>query len=163
MDLLGLRAPQLVLRPLSVPPRKRVLAASADQGRNREDPQNKWFRQLVGMSPKPPPRAWEPRAMAPWSLPGASSRWRLPFGKTPQQSDIARAQSHVASKSVSKSGFRCSLLKPNKEARSVERKVGFFSDICNQREGRLLSKGQLILLPLTSSEQELLKGIFRVV
>ena len=85
MDLLGLRAPQLVLRRLSVPPRKRVLAASADQGRNREDPRNKWFRQLVGMSPKPPPRAWEPWAMAPWSLPGASSWRRLPFGKTPSR------------------------------------------------------------------------------
>lgn len=105
------------------------------------------------------------RAMSNGSL---KPSWRVfmaaaSFRENPQQAGIARAQSHVVSKSVSKSGSRCSELKPNKEARSVERKVGFFSDVCNQREGRLLSKGQLILLPLTSSEQELLKGIFRVV
>ena len=34
---------------------KYKLAASAEQGRNREDPQNKWFWQLLGMSPQIPP------------------------------------------------------------------------------------------------------------
>ena len=110
VDLLGLGAPQLVLRRLSVPPRKRMLAASAEQGRNREDPRNKWFWQLVGMSPKPPSRTWEPWAMAPWSLPGASSWWRLPLGKTPRR-QVLRELSLVASKSVSESGSRCSELK----------------------------------------------------
>ena len=33
---------------------KRKLAASAEQGRNREDPQNKWFWQLHGTAPKSP-------------------------------------------------------------------------------------------------------------
>ena len=36
---------------------KRKLAASAEQGRNREDPRNKWFWQLLGTSPKPLLRA----------------------------------------------------------------------------------------------------------
>ena len=42
----------------SIPPKKSVskLAASAEQGRNREDPQNTWFWQLLGTSPRPPTR-----------------------------------------------------------------------------------------------------------
>lgn len=33
---------------------KHTLAATARQGRNRDDPQNKWLWQLLGMSPKSP-------------------------------------------------------------------------------------------------------------
>lgn len=49
---------------LSAPPtasfhstnKKHKLAGSAQQGRNREDSQNKWFRSLLGTSPKSPTR-----------------------------------------------------------------------------------------------------------
>ena len=41
MDLLGLGAPQLFQIPVSTPPRESMLAASAEQRRNREDPRNK--------------------------------------------------------------------------------------------------------------------------
>ena len=37
---------------------KHTLAATAQQGRNRDDPRNKWFWQLLGMSPGR--RQWQP-------------------------------------------------------------------------------------------------------
>ena len=55
MELLGLGTPQFLQIHVSTPPRESTLAASAEQGRNREDPQNKWFQQLLGCLPKPPP------------------------------------------------------------------------------------------------------------
>ena len=54
---------------------KRRLALSAEQGRNREDPPNKWFWQLLATTPKAPLRASERGTAVPPSLSGASS-WR---------------------------------------------------------------------------------------
>ena len=53
VDLPGLGAHQLVPS-ASFYSTKEKLAASAEQGRNREDPQNKWFWQLLGTSPQIP-------------------------------------------------------------------------------------------------------------
>ena len=55
VDLPGLGARQLVPSASFYSTKeKRKLSASAEQGRNREDPQNKWFWQLHGTAPKSP-------------------------------------------------------------------------------------------------------------
>ena len=84
VDLLGLGARQLVRMHISVPLRnKRKLAASAQQGRNREDPPNKWFWQLLGMSPQNPLLGTASQEQQPLTAIPASFHGRLCSGKTP--------------------------------------------------------------------------------
>ena len=65
---------------------KRRLALSAEQGRNREDLQNKWFWQLLGTTPKAPLRASKPRTAVPPSLPAAPSQRQLHLVAPPSAS-----------------------------------------------------------------------------
>ena len=109
-DLLGLGAPHLVQIHVSTPPRGSMLAASAKQGRNREDPQNKWFQQLLGCLPKPPSQGQQ----------ATSSRFLKAFrarchgsGCTPETMRARYCES-AASCCVPRpysKGSRCSLLK----------------------------------------------------
>ena len=113
---------------------KRTLAASAKQGRNREDPRNKRFRQLLGTSPQIPLSGPASHGQS-----GSSSQppRRVVMAAAllgrPQKPDIARVQQpRVGSQKLSaKVGPAACRAKANKEARLVERKVCFISEAGN--------------------------------
>ena len=117
---------------------KRTLVASAEQGRNREEPRNKWFGQLLGTSPQIPlsgPASHKQRA--PRSHPSASSWRRLWSGKP--RSQISREPSlTLGTKYLPKVGPAARRSKANKEASLVEGKACFIPKASN-REGRAVS------------------------
>ena len=97
---------------------KRTLAASAKQGRNRADPQNKWFWQLLGMSPQTHPLGPAGhKQRAPHSCPSG-------HGRTPREpGTVSAAAPHWVPKTVVKRrGLATCCSKDSKEARLVESK-----------------------------------------
>ena len=122
--------------PVSVPPRKGVtLAASAEPGRNREDPWNKWFRQLLGTSPQIRPSGpASQEQQAPCNHPGPASWPPLYRGKP--QGGGGRYRESAASPWALKNGnwsgrSGCPPLRMQKRARWVERKVCFTLEASN--------------------------------
>ena len=90
---------------------KRQLAASAEQGGNREDPQNKWFWQLLGTSPRTSLSGPAGSSQPSWCIVMASGSVLENRGEP----NVVRGQPHVGwHKTVTKSAGHCS--KANKEA-----------------------------------------------
>ena len=148
---LSLETDHLLLMPVSLPPRKNIkLAARGKQRGNGEGPRNKWFQQLLRMSPKA--SLSEPASQdlwAPRSRSGAVSWLWLSWGK----SWGARCRENTTSLLGLQNCYRRWGLDPpdseaNKEARLVERNVRFILEGGNQ--GILL---QMLLSPLTISGQ----------
>ena len=112
---------------------KRTLAASAEQGGNREELRNKWFGQLLVMSPpnRSQGRSSEPRPRSS-SQPSQCVFMAAALGGKTQEPDIARAQPHAGNQNLlGKVGPAARCSKASKEARLVERKACFILEAGN--------------------------------
>ena len=110
------------------------LAASVEQRRNRQDPQNKWFWQLLGMFPKIPllrPVSYQQLAHHNHQI--HHRHGLLPIlGKPPMNQMSWEHQSLTldAKKAVTKRPAAC-CLEANKEAKLVERKAWLILEASN--------------------------------
>ena len=123
---------------------RHTLAATARQGRNRDDPQNKWFGQLPGMSPKSPSRGQGSTNSRIITTIPAHHHGQWPFLGKSQEPAVSRVQPHVGhQKPVSKSGVQLlPVLKPIKRPGWWKERLALFQRPA-VRWGRLLSKGWL--------------------
>ena len=143
---------------------KHRLAASASQGRNTEDPQNKWLSTAARNVPPnllPGPASCEQQLREAF-LPhhhGSSSAWGRLW-----EPDIARAQRHWALISVSESGSRSPGSKANKEKIGGKASL-LYLKVQHPGAGTHSSSKTHPQPPprLTISGQEYLKGGFRCV
>ena len=108
---------------------KRTLTASAEQGRNRENPPNTWFRQLLGASPQSPlsgPASLEQRLLTaiPARRHGGSAR-ENPGSQMSREYSSPRLRARNCNRKWGRAARRS---KANKEAGLVGRKVCFISE-----------------------------------
>ena len=143
VDLPGFGARQLVPSASSHSTKeKHKLATSAEQGRNREDPQNKWFLQQLGTSPQFPTWGWPAINNRLIHCHGHSSPLKNPGQSGAMKAGASSSQPQVGPpKSVTErvcvGSDHC--LKANKEARLVKRKVCFISDASHWRDRRKMA------------------------
>ena len=142
VDLLGLGSSRCMFRSTK---EKHSSAASAEQGRNREGPQNKWLRQLLRLSPQIPSggqRATSSGLLA--AILSVSSWPRLCWGKT-REPDVARAQ--LPPPSPHHGAGLLAALRPIKTQGSWKGKFASFRRPATRRFGRgtdrLLYRGRL--------------------
>ena len=110
------------------------LAASVEQRRNREDPQNKWFWQLLGMFPKIPllrPVSYQQLAHHNHQI--HNRHGLLPVLRKPPVNQMSWEHQSLtldAKKAVTKRPAAC-CLEANKEAKLVERKAWLILEASN--------------------------------
>lgn len=162
VDLLGLGAPQLILEVSFRSTKKAHVGSQCRAGEKQGGSRNKM---ALAAGRNVPQTSSRPESHEQW-LPEAS--WRVlmvaaSLGKTPRRQVLRELSLPLRPKSVSESGSRCS--GAQKPIRGVSGKEScLFSDVSVSKGRADSAHSQLtFLLPLTSSEQELLKGIFRVV
>lgn len=101
---------------------RHTLAATARQGRNRDDPKTKWFGQLPGTSPKSPPQPEKHKQQDHHHHPGTSPWPMALLAVNPRALSREYSPTLGTKNLLAKVESSCSALKLNKEARAGGKK-----------------------------------------